>query len=83
MQASPRKMRVTAMRIGDKFDLDVNGTTTHGVIKGLFGLNDRSERLWLVEIDGVDSGWPVPERALIHRGSSFQRHRRSIEIADE
>ena len=72
-----------AFRVGDEFDLDVGGSMIRGVVRGLFGRNDRQERLWTVEIDGINPGWPVPERAMKIRRSAPQRHRAPLAIADE
>lgn len=51
-------------RIGDEFEIDIGGAVVRGLVKDLFGFNERRERLWRVEIDGVDPGLPVSELAM-------------------
>ena len=72
-----------AFHIGDEFDLDVSGSMIHGVVRSFFGFNDRQERLWTVAIDGINPGWPVPERAMKTRQGAPRRHRVPLMIADE
>ena len=69
-------------RIGDSFDLDVGGSIVRGVVKNLYGLNNHHDRLWTVQIDGVDPGAPVPERAM-RPIQIVPRHRQELLEADE